>query len=53
MTGGELKQHDHRHLGQSGLVVSEISYGNWITHGSQGGAATLALALSARERGPE
>ncbi len=25
----------HRHLGQSGLVVSEISYGNWITHGSQ------------------
>jgi aryl-alcohol dehydrogenase-like predicted oxidoreductase len=26
---------NHRHLGQSGLVVSEISYGNWITHGSQ------------------
>jgi aryl-alcohol dehydrogenase-like predicted oxidoreductase len=25
----------HRHLGQSGLVVSEIAYGNWITHGSQ------------------
>src|SRR3954451_16049285 len=25
----------HRHLGQSGLLVSEISYGNWITHGSQ------------------
>ncbi|MFP2909840.1 aldo/keto reductase family protein [Pyxidicoccus sp. 3LFB2] len=24
-----------RHLGRSGLVVSEISYGNWITHGSQ------------------
>ncbi len=24
-----------RHLGSSGLVVSEISYGNWITHGSQ------------------
>jgi aryl-alcohol dehydrogenase-like predicted oxidoreductase len=24
-----------RHLGQSGLVVSEISYGNWLTHGSQ------------------
>jgi aryl-alcohol dehydrogenase-like predicted oxidoreductase len=26
---------NHRHLGASGLVVSEISYGNWITHGSQ------------------
>jgi len=26
---------NYRHLGQSGLVVSEISYGNWITHGSQ------------------
>ena len=25
----------HRHLGKSGLLVSEISYGNWITHGSQ------------------
>src|SRR3954463_8202257 len=24
-----------RHLGRSGLVVSEISYGNWLTHGSQ------------------
>jgi len=26
---------DFRHLGRSGLLVSEISYGNWITHGSQ------------------
>ncbi len=26
---------EHRHLGRSGLKVSEISYGNWITHGSQ------------------
>ncbi|MFD1934903.1 MULTISPECIES: aldo/keto reductase family protein [Nonomuraea] len=24
-----------RHLGRSGLMVSEIAYGNWITHGSQ------------------
>jgi aryl-alcohol dehydrogenase-like predicted oxidoreductase len=24
-----------RHLGSSGLKVSEISYGNWLTHGSQ------------------
>jgi hypothetical protein len=26
---------NHRHLGQSGLVVGEIAYGNWNTHGSQ------------------
>jgi aryl-alcohol dehydrogenase-like predicted oxidoreductase len=26
---------DFRHLGSSGLVVSEIAYGNWLTHGSQ------------------
>jgi aryl-alcohol dehydrogenase-like predicted oxidoreductase len=25
----------HRYLGRSGLQVSAISYGNWITHGSQ------------------
>jgi aryl-alcohol dehydrogenase-like predicted oxidoreductase len=25
----------HRYLGNSGLKVSEIAYGNWITHGSQ------------------
>lgn len=26
---------NYRHLGSSGLVVSEISFGNWLTHGSQ------------------
>jgi aryl-alcohol dehydrogenase-like predicted oxidoreductase len=26
---------EFRHLGRSGLRVSEIAYGNWITHGSQ------------------
>jgi aryl-alcohol dehydrogenase-like predicted oxidoreductase len=26
---------EHRHLGKSGLKVSAIAYGNWITHGSQ------------------
>src|SRR5919201_5155822 len=26
---------EFRHLGRSGLMVSEISYGNWITHGAQ------------------
>jgi aryl-alcohol dehydrogenase-like predicted oxidoreductase len=26
---------EYRHLGRSGLLVSEVSYGNWVTHGSQ------------------
>jgi aryl-alcohol dehydrogenase-like predicted oxidoreductase len=26
---------EFRHLGRSGLKVSAVSYGNWITHGSQ------------------
>jgi len=26
---------EFRHLGRSGLKISEITYGNWITHGSQ------------------
>jgi voltage-dependent potassium channel beta subunit len=26
---------EFRHLGRSGLKVSELAYGNWITHGSQ------------------
>jgi aryl-alcohol dehydrogenase-like predicted oxidoreductase len=26
---------EYRHLGRSGLMVSEIAYGNWITHASQ------------------
>jgi aryl-alcohol dehydrogenase-like predicted oxidoreductase len=26
---------EYRHLGRSGLNISEIAYGNWITHGSQ------------------
>jgi aryl-alcohol dehydrogenase-like predicted oxidoreductase len=39
----------HRFLGRSGLKVSEISYGNWITHGSQveedAAVACVATAL--------
>ena len=27
---------EYRRLGSTGMYVSEISYGNWITHGSQG-----------------
>ena len=26
---------DYRYLGNSGLQISEITYGNWLTHGSQ------------------
>src|SRR3954447_5395368 len=26
---------EFRHLGRSGLIISEIAYGNWVTHGSQ------------------
>jgi aryl-alcohol dehydrogenase-like predicted oxidoreductase len=26
---------EFRHLGSSGMLISEITYGNWITHGSQ------------------
>ena len=26
---------EYRHLGRSGLKISEIAYGNWLTHGGQ------------------
>lgn len=42
---------DFRHLGRSGLIVSEISYGNWLTHGGQieedQAAACVRAALDA------
>jgi aryl-alcohol dehydrogenase-like predicted oxidoreductase len=42
----------HRHLGTSGLLVSEISYGNWITHGSQVEKdAAIACVRAAIEEG--
>jgi aryl-alcohol dehydrogenase-like predicted oxidoreductase len=42
----------HRRLGNSGLKVSEISYGNWITHGSQvEDDAALACVARALELG--
>src|SRR3954464_13247722 len=42
----------HRFLGRSGLVVSEISYGNWITHGSQVEKETaIACVRAALEEG--
>jgi aryl-alcohol dehydrogenase-like predicted oxidoreductase len=43
---------EHRHLGRSGLLVSEISYGNWITHGSQvEEEAALACVRAALDNG--
>ncbi len=42
---------DYRHLGGSGMVVSALSYGNWVTHGSQieedAAAACVEAALDA------
>jgi len=37
----------HRTLGRSGLLVSEISYGNWLTHGSQIEEETAAACVRA------
>ncbi len=43
---------EFRHLGRSGLVISEIAYGNWITHGSQVEAeAAHACVRAALEAG--
>ena len=42
---------EFRHLGRSGLKISEITFGNWITHGSQvddrTAHATIHAALDA------
>ncbi|MDX3266145.1 aldo/keto reductase, partial [Streptomyces sp. MI02-2A] len=41
-----------RHLGRSGLIISEIAYGNWLTHGSQVEAeAAVACVRAALETG--
>jgi aryl-alcohol dehydrogenase-like predicted oxidoreductase len=43
---------EHRYLGRSGLKVSEITYGNWITHGSQvENDAALACVRAALDAG--
>jgi aryl-alcohol dehydrogenase-like predicted oxidoreductase len=42
----------YRHLGQSGLIISEIAYGNWITHGSQvAEEAAVACVRAALDEG--
>ena len=38
---------EFRHLGRSGLIISEIAYGNWITHGSQVEADTAHACVRA------
>ena len=38
---------EFRHLGKSGLMVSEIAYGNWVTHGSQVEADAANLCVRA------
>lgn len=43
---------EYRHLGRSGLVVSALAYGNWITHGGQvEEEAALACVRKALESG--
>src|SRR6476619_3639019 len=38
---------DYRYLGRSGLKISEITYGNWLTHGSQVENDTAAACVKA------
>src|SRR3954453_18760663 len=41
-----------RHLGASGLNITEIAYGNWLTHGSQvEEEAALACVRAALDQG--
>lgn len=43
---------EYRHLGKSGLVVSALAYGNWITHGGQvEEQAALACVRTALDAG--
>jgi len=38
---------EYRNLGRSGLLISEITYGNWITHGSQVDDGTAHACVNA------
>ncbi|MGW1429943.1 aldo/keto reductase family protein [Streptomyces sp. NPDC002431] len=38
---------EFRRLGRSGLTISEIAYGNWLTHGSQVEEETAAACIRA------
>jgi aryl-alcohol dehydrogenase-like predicted oxidoreductase len=49
---GTFENMDTRNLGSSGLKISEIAYGNWLTHGSQVEEdAALACVRQALEEG--
>src|ERR1700685_4085989 len=51
VVGTRVSRPEH-HLGRSGLKVSEIAYGNWITHGSQVAEdAALACVSAALDEG--
>ena len=38
---------EYRRLGRSGMYISEIAYGNWITHGAQVGNETAVACVRA------
>ena len=38
---------EHRRLGRSGLKISEITYGNWLTHGSRSTSDAAAACVHA------
>ena len=38
---------EYRRLGRSGMYISEIAYGNWVTHGSQVGNETAVACVRA------
>src|ERR1044072_5872098 len=38
---------EHRALGRSGLWVSEVVYGNWLTHGETGDRAAATACVRA------
>ena len=43
---------NYRYLGNSGFKVSEITYGNWVTHASQvGNEAAIATVHKALDLG--
>ena len=45
--GHKVGDMEYRRLGSSGMYVSEISYGNWVTHGSQVESEAAAKCVKA------
>jgi aryl-alcohol dehydrogenase-like predicted oxidoreductase len=42
---------EHRYLGDSGLRVSAVSYGNWVTHSQDKAEQAAACERAALEAG--